>query len=68
MHLLIQELGGDDPAAGTRAHLDLGTDNIPAEVARLEALGAEHVRDGGGWVVMRDPTGQVFCVTGQPPD
>lgn len=45
-----------------RVHLDIETDDIPAEVARLEKLGATKVRDAGGWVVMRAPTGHGFCV------
>jgi hypothetical protein len=67
LQLLLQELGADDPATVTRAHLDLGADDREAEVARLEALGARRVEDGRGWVVMEDPVGQVFCVTGQQP-
>jgi predicted enzyme related to lactoylglutathione lyase len=46
----------------SRVHIDIETDNIPAEVVRLQNLGAvivEHVKD---WVVMRAPTGQCFCV------
>jgi hypothetical protein len=68
LQLLLQELGPDDGATTTRAHLDLGTDDREAEVARLVSLGAERVRDGHGWVVMRDPSGMPFCVTGQSPD
>ena len=68
MQLLLQELGPDDPATTARAHLDLGTDDVEAEVRRLMALGASRVSDGRGWVVLRDPAGQDFCVTGQPPD
>jgi len=67
LQLLLQELGPDDQGAATRAHLDLGTDDREAEVARLEALGARRVADGRGWVVMTDPVGQVFCVTDQTP-
>lgn len=44
-------------------HLDLPTDDVRAEVVRLEALGATIVREHPrGWVVMRAPTGQTFCV------
>ena len=67
LQLLIQELGESDPASTTRAHLDLGTDDVEAEVARLVSLGAERLEDGRGWIVMRDPAGLVFCVTGQAP-
>src|SRR5918992_1769165 len=46
----------------SRVHLDIETDNIPAEVARLEKLGAEVVDRLERWVVMQAPTGQRFCV------
>jgi predicted enzyme related to lactoylglutathione lyase len=46
----------------SRVHLDIETDNIEAEVARLEALGAKRVAAVRSWVVMEAPTGQRFCV------
>lgn len=46
----------------SRVHLDIETDNIEAEVARLEALGAKRVATVRSWVVMEAPTGQRFCV------
>jgi predicted enzyme related to lactoylglutathione lyase len=46
----------------SRVHLDIETDDIPAEVARLEALGAKVARNMERWVVMEAPTGQRFCV------
>ena len=46
----------------SRVHLDIETDDIPAEVARLETLGARVVRQLERWVVMQAPTGQRFCV------
>jgi catechol 2,3-dioxygenase-like lactoylglutathione lyase family enzyme len=46
----------------SRVHLDIETDDIPAEVARLEALGAEIVSRLDRWVVMQAPTGQRFCI------
>lgn len=46
----------------SRVHLDIEADDIPAEVARLEKLGAKVVRHVKTWVVMQAPTGQVFCV------
>ncbi len=45
-----------------RVHLDIESDDIPAEVARLEALGARVVDRVQTWVVMQAPTGQRFCV------
>ncbi len=46
----------------SRVHLDIETDDIAAEVARLEKLGAVVDRQMERWVVMRAPTGQRFCV------
>ena len=46
----------------SRVHLDIETDDIPAEVARLEKLGATVDTRMERWVVMRAPTGQRFCV------
>ncbi|MEP6938277.1 MAG: VOC family protein [Rudaea sp.] len=46
-----------------RVHLDIETDDLAAEAARLEALGAKRiafVRER--WWVMEAPTGQRFCV------
>jgi predicted enzyme related to lactoylglutathione lyase len=46
----------------SRAHIDIETDDIPAEVQRLEKLGATVVNRLERWVVMQAPTGQRFCV------
>src|ERR1700731_1105295 len=46
----------------SRVHIDIETDDIPAEVARLENLGAKVVDRLDRWVVMQAPTGQRFCV------
>ena len=46
----------------SRVHIDIETDDIPAEVARLEKLGAKRVSTLERWVVMQAPTGQRFCV------
>ena len=46
----------------SRVHIDIETDNIQAEVVRLEALGAEVGNRLERWVVMQAPTGQRFCV------
>jgi hypothetical protein len=46
----------------SRAHLDIETDDIAAEVARLEKLGATVAARLPRWVVMQAPTGQRFCV------
>jgi len=60
--MLVQRLG-DGPA---RVHLDFHTDDLDAEVARLEALGAQRVEKIKFWWVMRDPAGLTFCVVSDP--
>jgi catechol 2,3-dioxygenase-like lactoylglutathione lyase family enzyme len=60
--LLVQRLD-DGPG---RVHLDIHTDDLEAEVARLEALGAEQVRRVDFWCVLRDPAGLLFCVVPEP--
>lgn len=57
LHIEVQKV--DHPS---RVHLDIETDDIEAEVSRLEALGAKRVGDIRRWVVMEAPTGQRFCV------
>jgi len=63
MWLLVQRLDDGQP----RVHLDMHTDDLDAEVARLGALGAERVRQVYSWWVMRDPAGLNFCVLPEPP-
>ena len=57
LHIEVQKV--DHPS---RVHLDIETDDIEAEVARLEALGARRIGNVRTWVVMQAPTGQRFCV------
>jgi hypothetical protein len=45
-----------------RAHLDIETDAIDSEVARLQRLGAVVVSHNDGWIVMHAPSGHRFCV------
>lgn len=61
--LLVQELGEGAP----RVHIDIHTDDVDAEVARLVALGASLVDRLAEWAVMRDPAGLPFCVVKAPP-
>jgi len=56
--VFVQGIGCDE----ARVHLDIETDDVDAEVARLEALGAIRVEQIRTWWVMRDPSGQLFCV------
>jgi predicted enzyme related to lactoylglutathione lyase len=46
----------------SRVHLDIESDDIEAEVRRLESLGARRLQNVQTWVVMEAPTGQRFCV------
>jgi predicted enzyme related to lactoylglutathione lyase len=46
----------------SRVHIDIETDDVAAEVARLEQLGAKRVAQVKTWWVMESPTGQRFCV------
>jgi predicted enzyme related to lactoylglutathione lyase len=46
----------------SRVHLDIETDDIAAECARLERLGARRIKAVRDWVVMEAPTGQRFCI------
>ena len=61
--LLVQRLGTGD----ARVHLDIHTDDVAAEVARLEALGATVQERHEQWTIMVDPAGLPFCVVEAPP-
>jgi predicted enzyme related to lactoylglutathione lyase len=56
-HLEVQQV-----THPSRVHLDIETDDIEAEVRRLERLGAQRVGPVATWYVMQAPTGQRFCV------
>jgi hypothetical protein len=43
-------------------HLDIETDDVPAETERLVALGATVVEERKSYRIMGDPGGLVFCV------
>ena len=57
LHIEVQKVSHP-----SRVHLDIESDDIEAEVARLEALGARRLSKVRSWVVMEAPTGQRFCV------
>jgi hypothetical protein len=64
LRVLLQSVGH-----APRVHLDIETDNISAEVARLKGLGAREVGTCKTWVVMEAPSGHRFCVVNpQRPD
>ena len=46
----------------SRIHLDIESDDLDAEVKRLEALGAKRVAFVKRWWVMEAPTGDRFCI------
>jgi len=50
------------PEAERAVHLDIETDDVEAEVRRLEALGARVKARIREHVVMEAPTGHAFCV------
>jgi len=57
LHIEVQKV--EHPS---RVHLDIETDDIEAEVERLEKLGAKRLQQVETWWVMEAPTGQRFCV------
>jgi len=56
-HLEVQQV-----EHASRVHLDIEADDIEAEVARLERLGAKRIGPVRSWYVVQAPTGQRFCV------
>jgi hypothetical protein len=63
LHVEVQSV-----AHPSRVHLDIESDDVEAEVRRLEALGAQRVQHVQTWWVMEAPTGQRFCVVRAKPD
>jgi predicted enzyme related to lactoylglutathione lyase len=57
MKMLVQTVQHE-----SRVHLDIETDDVEAEAARLERLGAKRIAKVKTWWVMQAPTGQRFCV------
>ena len=57
LHVEVQQV--DHPSC---VHLDIQSDDVEAEVRRLEALGAKRVASVKTWWVMEAPSGQRFCV------
>jgi hypothetical protein len=57
VQIIVQRVGHEP-----RAHLDIETDSIALEVARLERLGATVVSRNDEWVIMQAPSGHRFCV------
>ena len=57
VQMLLQKV--DHPS---RVHIDIETDDIEAEVKRLEKLGAKRIGTVKRWCVMEAPSGHRFCV------
>ena len=55
---VVQAVGDDAP----RYHVDIETDDLAAEVARLTALGAEPVARWQDAHTLRSPGGHLLCV------
>ena len=64
--LLFQKVP-EPKVAKNRVHLDLRSEDMAAEVARLRALGATSIAERSlgalRWTVMADPEGNEFCVS-----
>jgi predicted enzyme related to lactoylglutathione lyase len=64
--ILFQQVP-EPKTAKNRAHIDFDSGDMPAEVARLVALGgrklAEHGMGDFRWTIVADPEGNEFCVT-----
>ena len=62
LRLLLQRVP-EQKVAKSRLHLDIETDDVDAEVARLTSLGATvSERQSNGDAVLLDPNGNEFCV------
>lgn len=59
VHVEVQRTGTDTPA---RVHLDIESDDVRAEVARVAALGATVLEEREDYTILLDPGGLVFCV------
>ncbi len=66
LDVLLQRLDRTDGEVS--AHLDLGTTDRAAEVARHVALGAELLVVEEFWSVLRDPAGLSYCITDRDAD
>jgi Glyoxalase-like domain len=56
-HFVLQKVQHE-----SRIHVDIETDDVDAEVCRLEQLGARRVAFVRRWWVMEAPSGHRFCV------
>ena len=59
VQLALQRIGD---GTAPRVHLDIETDDVEAEVARMLALGATMVDRREDYAILADPGGVPFCV------
>ncbi len=66
---VLLQTGQDDPHVEVQrvdhpsgVHLDIEADDVEAEVARLESLGAKRLTRVRDWWVLESPTGHRLCV------
>lgn len=64
VRIFLQRRDDETPAS---AHLDFACRDRSAEVERHVRAGAEVVRVGREWTVMRDPVGRIYCLTDRSP-
>ncbi len=68
VRLLFQRLGSDDGAKSVSAHLDIAAGEDRETIAAQHVvLGATRLAEFDRWIVMRDPLGLEYCVTGRSP-
>ncbi len=58
-HLIVQDMNQEEDSA---FHIDIETDDVEAEVKRLESLGAIRKNTIHGWWIMTAPSGHTFCI------
>jgi len=59
VQLALQRTGS---GTAPRVHLDIETDDVDAEIARVVGLGAQVVERHESYAILQDPGGHVFCV------
>ena len=71
--LIVLQQVSEEKHGKNRMHLDVFADDLEAEIARLQSLGARRLTegsvvevDGFSWVVMADPEGNEFCLMQRP--
>jgi glyoxalase superfamily protein len=65
LRILFQRLGEDRPAS---AHVDFACSDVAAARALHERHGARVAEVGSSWMVMNDPAGLPYCLTGRDPE